>query len=152
MIDMTIKNTILLIALCLFHLTLWGCAAPLAVQEIGSISPVAFGRIGRGEGDSSWLAHFEDVVEATESAGKALSLKLDKKKLEKDKIFFHYVDVKGNQLDVLLERRTATMTYARFDVGLFGSRSMGHLMIRQIIFELKQAHAFLRDWQPAEQN
>jgi hypothetical protein len=147
-----IKNAILLVALCPFYLTLWGCAAPLAVQEIGSISPVAFSHIGDGGGDSSWLAHYEDVVEATKRAGKALSLKLDKKKPGKDKIFFHYVDDKGNQLNVLIERRTTTMTNARFDVGLFGTRSMGHLMIQQIIFELKQADAFLRDWQPAEKN
>ena len=53
-------------------------------------------------------------------------------------------------MEVLIERRTETMTYARFDVGLFGSKSMGQLMVRQIIFEMTLADKFIRDWHPAE--
>jgi len=52
-------------------------------------------------------------------------------------------------LDVLIEHRTDTMTYARFDVGWFGSKSMGRLMARQIVFEMTEAGVFLRNWHPA---
>jgi hypothetical protein len=52
-------------------------------------------------------------------------------------------------LNVLIERRTETLTYALFDVGLFGSKSLGRLMARQIVFEMAEAGAFLRNRHPA---
>jgi hypothetical protein len=149
-LNVTIKNTAYLIALCLFFTGLCGCTVPLAMQGLSSSSPVAFSYIGKGKADSSWLARYDDVVRATLRAGQALSLKLERKDIEKDQTVFHYVDGKGKELDVLIERRTETMTYARFDVGWFGSRAMGRLMARQIVFEMTEAGAFLRDWQPAE--
>ena len=42
------------------------------------------------------------------------------------------------------------MTRARFNVGLFGSESIGRLMARQIIVEVAEAKDFLRDWHPTE--
>ena len=53
-------------------------------------------------------------------------------------------------MDILIERRTETMTYARFSVGVFGSKSMGQLMVRQIIFEVNAEGKFIRDWHPVE--
>lgn len=147
---MTIKNSVYLISLGLFFSGLCGCTAPLAVQGLSSTSPVAFSYIGRGKGDSFWLAHYDDVIQATEQAGQTLSLELEKKMIEKDHTKFQYADGRGNHLEIMIERRTETMTYARFDVGFFGSRSMGRLMVRQIIFEMTEAGAFLRDWQPKE--
>ena len=55
-------------------------------------------------------------------------------------------------MEVLIERRTETMTYARFDVGLLGPKSMGRLMARQIVFEMVEADAFIRGWLPNENN
>ena len=82
-------------------------------------------------------------------AGQALSLKLDNQRIEKDKTVHYYIDGKGKKLNVLIERRTETLTYALFDVGLFGSKSLGQLMARQIVFEMAEAGAFLRNRHPA---
>ena len=147
---MTVKGAVLLTGLFFLFVGLSGCAAPLAMQGLSSSSPVAFSYLGRGKGDSFWLARYDDVVRATLRAGQVLSLKLEKKEIKKDQTFLHYIDGKGEELDVLLERRTDTMTYARFDVGWFGSKSMGRLMARQIVFEMTEAGVFLRKWHPAE--
>ena len=147
---MTIKKAAFLTVWCLVFFGLCGCTAPLAMQGLSSSSPVAFSYIGRGKGESAWLALFDDVVKATQRAGQALSFKLEKKKIEKDQTVFNYVDGKGKRLDIMIERRTETLTYARFDVGTFGSRSIGRLMARQIIFEMTEAGAFLRNWSPTE--
>ena len=55
-------------------------------------------------------------------------------------------------MNVRIERRTETVTSAQFDVGLFGSKSMGRLMARQIVFEKAEAGAFLHCWHPTENN
>ena len=146
---MTIKKVVFLIGLAMVAAGLGGCAAPLALQGLSSSSPVAFSYIGRGKADSCWLARYDDVVLAVQRAGQALSLKLEKKKSGKDQMVFDYIDDYGQQLALLIERRTATVTYARFDVGWFGSRSMARLMARQIISEITEAGAFLRNWHPA---
>jgi len=135
---------------CLFLTCLCGCAAPLAMQAFSSSGPVAFNSIGRGKGDSSWLARYDDVVQATLRAGQVLSLKLEKKEVGKDQTVFQYIYGKEKKLDILIERRTETVTYARFSVGMFGSKTMGRLMVRQIVFEMNQEGKFLRDLHSAE--
>jgi len=143
------KSVVFPAVFCLLLTGVCGCTAPLALLGLGSAAPVAFNSSGRGKGDSSWLARYDDVVQATLHAGQVLSLKLEKEVIGKDQTVFLYIDGKGNKLEVMIERRTETMTYARFDVGLFGSKSMGQLMVRQIIFEMTQADNFIRDWNPA---
>jgi len=144
------KSALLPAVFCLLLTLLFGCTAPLALPGLSGAAPVAFNSTGRGEGDSSWLARYDDVVHATLRAGQALSLKLEKKEIGKDQTVFKYIDEKGKKLGVLIERRTETVTYARFSVGLFGSRAIGHLMVRQIIFEMNEEGKFLRDWHPVE--
>ena len=129
---------------------LCGCAAPLAMQGISSGAPVAFNSTGRGEGDSAWFARYDDVVQATLNAGQKLSFKLEKKMIGRDQSTFNYTDDKGTKLEILVERRTETLTRVWFNVGLFGSISIGRLMARQIVFEIAEADKFLRDWHPAE--
>ncbi len=90
----------------------------------------------------------EQVVSA---AGQKLSLTLEKKIIGVDKSTFNYIDDRGSRLEILIERRTETVTWARFNVGLFGSTSMGRLMARQIVIEVAEADKFLRDWHPAEE-
>jgi len=142
-----IKKLVVLPALfCLFLASLSGCTAPLVFQGVSSGAPVAFNSTGRGQGDSTWLARYDDVAQATLRAGQALSLTLEKKKIGSDQSIFHFIDDKGYKLQILLERRSETMTYARFKVGWFGSTSMGRLMARQIVFEIVEANAFLRNW------
>jgi len=147
---MIVKRVVLGAVFCLLLTGLWGCTAPLALQGLGSATPVAFNATGMGAGDSAWLAHYDDVVQATLRAGEVLSLNLEKKEIGEGQTVFRYMDGKGKKMDILIERRTETMTYARFSVGLFGSKSMGQLMVRQIIFEMNTGGKFFRDWHPVE--
>ena len=144
------KSVLLASVVCLLLTLLSGCTAPLALPGLNGTTPVAFNSTGSGKGDSSWHARYDEVVQATLRAGQALSLKLENKEIGKDQTVFKYSDEKGKKLGVLIERRTETVTYARFSVGLFGSRAIGHLMVRQIIFEMEEEGKFLRDWHPAE--
>ena len=144
------KSVVLRAVFCLLLTGLCGCAAPLALQGLGSATPVAFNATGMGEGDSAWLVRYDDVVQATLRAGEVLSLNLEKKEIGEDQTVFQYMDGKGKKMNILIERRTETMTYARFSVGLFGSKSMGQLMVRQIIFEMNTGGKFFRDWHPVE--
>ena len=144
------KRVVLRAVFCLLLTGLCGCAAPLALQGLGSATPVAFNATGMGEGDSAWLARYDDVVQATLRAGEVLSLNLEKKEIGEDQTVFQYMDGKGKKMNILIERRTETMTYARFSVGVFGSKSMGQLMVRQIIFEVNAEGKFIRDWHPVE--
>jgi hypothetical protein len=144
------KRVVLRAVFCLLLTGLCGCAAPLALQGLGSATPVAFNATGMGTGDSAWLARYDDVVQATLRAGEVLSLNLEKKEIGEGQTVFRYIDGMGKKMDILIERRTETMTYARFSVGLFGSKSMGQLMVRQIIFEVNAEGKFIRDWHPVE--
>ncbi|MBW2251744.1 MAG: DUF3568 family protein [Deltaproteobacteria bacterium] len=144
------KNMAIPALFCLFLTFLCGCAAPLAMHGVSSGVPVAFNSTGIGEGDSAWFARYDDVVQATLDAGEKLSFKLEKKMIGIDQSDFYFIDEKGKKLKILIERRTETVTWARFDVGLFGSASIGRLMARQIVIEMAEADKFLRDWHPAE--
>jgi hypothetical protein len=146
-----IKKIMVIPALFYLFLTcLFGCTAPLALQGLSSGTPVAFNSTGRGKGDSAWFARYDDVVQATLNAGQKLSFKLEKKEIGKDQSAFYFLDDKGNKLEILIERRTENLTWARLNVGWFGSASIGRLMARQIVFEMAEAGKFLRDWHPAE--
>jgi hypothetical protein len=127
-----------------------GCTTSIALQGLSSGAPVAFNSAGRGKGESAWLASYDDVVQATVRAGKALSLELEEKENRTDRSVFDFIDEMGNELDVLIERRTATVTYVRFNVGPFGTTSIGRLMARQIVFEMIESGTFLRKFHPEE--
>jgi len=135
---------------CLFLMCLCGCASSLATQGLSNGVPVAFNSTGSGTGDSAWFARYEDVVQATLDAGQKLSLKLEEKTIGMDQSVLNFIDDMGSELEMLIERRTETVTWAQFDVGWFGSSSIGRLMARQIVIEMAEADKFLRDWHPAE--
>ena len=128
-----------------------GCLSPLAINAVGSAgsaAPVASNNLGGGKGESFWIAQYDDVIEAVLQAGEVLSLELREKKIEQDQASFRFQDAKAERIDLLIERRTDTMTSILFDVGWFGSVAFGRLMFRQIISELDEAGDFLEDWIP----
>ena len=79
-----------------------------------------------------------------------MNINLEKKEIGEDQTVFRYIDSRGKKIDIKIERRSETVTYARFSVGLFGSRTVGQLLVRQIIFELNKEGKFLRDMVPVE--
>ena len=128
-----------------------GRLSPFAISTVGSAgsaAPVASNNLGGGKGESFWIAQYDDVIEAVLQAGEVLSLELREKKIEQDQASFRFQDAKAKKIDLLIERRTDTMTSILFDVGWFGSAAFGRLMFRQIISELDEAGDFLEDWIP----
>jgi hypothetical protein len=131
---------------------LGGCLSPLAIQAVGGAAggsaPSASEYRGAGKGESYFIAHYEEVIQAVLKAGKILSLELEEKKVDKDGASLRYFGGKANKINLLIEPRTETMTSIIFDVGWSGSIAFGRLMSRQIHFELEEAGAFLVDWTP----
>jgi hypothetical protein len=128
-----------------------GCLSPLALSTMGtagSNAPVVFNHLGGGQGESFCIAEYDHVIAATLRTAEALSLVEKEKNAEKDQTFFRYYDAKKDKIDLLIERRSATMTSIKFNVGWFGSLAFGRLMMQQIIFELKESKSFLEDWTP----
>jgi len=126
-----------------------GCPSPLVLNTMGpaaSSSPVAFNHSGGGQGESFWIAKYDDVIAATLRAGETLSLEVKEKKLEKGQALFRFYDAKKARIDLFIERRSVTMTSIKFDVGWFGSVALGRLLARQIIDELNESDSFLEDW------
>ena len=136
-------------ALLIFLICNVGCLSPLAINTVGSAgsaAPVASNNLGGGRGESFWIAQYDDVIEAVLQAGEVLSLEVKEKKIEQDQASFRFQDAKAERIDLLIERRTDTMTYILFDVGWFGSVAFGRLMFHQIISELDEAGDFLEHW------
>ena len=131
----------------LFLACLCGCASPLTVSDVSGV-PAVFTSTGSGTGDSAWFARYDDVVQATLDAGQKLSLELREKTIGTDKSDLYFIDDKGSKIEVSIERRSETVTLVGFNIGLFGSTSMGRLMARQIIFEVVAAGSFLGNWHP----
>jgi hypothetical protein len=126
-----------------------GCLSPLAINtagSAGSAAPVASENLGGGRGETFWNAQYRDVIKAVLQAGENLSLELSEERVEQDQAFFRFKDAKAERVDLLIERRTDTMTYILFDVGWFGSVAFGRLMLSQIISELDEAGDFLKHW------
>jgi hypothetical protein len=109
-------------------------------------APVAFNTEGAGRGESFWLAKYDDVVAAAMRTGEALSLQLADKSVEDNQTSLRFIDDTGEWIDLLIERRTDTMTSIRFNLGWRGSVAFGRLVARHLIHELTQSESFLEKY------
>ena len=142
---------IALISLAFLAVMNTGCLSSSALYSLWSASataPVTFEAEGRGQAEGFWIARFDDVVAATLSAGQALSLELKEKSIQASQAGIHYADLKGKQIKLFIEIRTDTVTSMHIDIGWFGSVGLARLLVRQVVFELYEAGAFLQDWRP----
>jgi len=146
------KHALTLFAPILYITILSGCLSPLAIQAVGGaaggVAPATSDYRGAGKGESYFIARYEDVIQAVLKTGEVLSLELKEKKVDQDSASIEYYGGKENKINLLIERRTKTMTSILFDVGWSGSIAFGRLMARQVIVELDKAEAFLVDWTP----
>jgi len=144
------RHGIAFFVLVVFIMINSGCMSPFVMQAAGGAAggagPSSSEYLGRGKGESYFIARYEDVITAVMRAGEVLSLEMKEKKIDAHRSSIRYDDGKANKIKLLIERRTDTMTSIVFDVGWFGSIAFGRLMARQIIAELDQAGAFLEDW------
>jgi hypothetical protein len=144
------KRTLLVVAPIICITVLSGCLSPIAIQAVGGAAggaaPSTSDYRGGGKAESYFIARYEDVMQAVLKAGETLSLELKEKKVDEDQASFEYYGGKANRINLLIERRTETMTSILFDVGWTGSIAFGRLVARQIIIELDEADAFLEEW------
>jgi len=130
-----------------------GCMAPVAFQAAGAISgasPVAMNLAEKGKAESYWVARYADVVVATARAAQVLSLELLGKKPEHDRTSFRYGYSKGQEVQIIIEYQTATMTSLQIDYGVAGAAAFANLLGREIALELHRAGAFLEDPWPQQ--
>jgi TPR repeat protein len=142
------KHTVGLSVWAVFLLTCSGCMAPVAFQAagaVGSTSPVAINLAEKGKAESYWVARYSDVVAATERAAQVLSLELLEKKSEAERTTLRYGYSKGQNVEIMVEHQTATMTSAQINYGLSGAAAFANLLAREIAVELHKAGDFLED-------
>ncbi len=127
-----------------------GCISPClfgpSVNVGSSAGQAGVSRYETGRVKSLELARYEDVVEATRRAGEAISLELQKEATDTDRTTLSYIDGKNEKVKVLIERRTATLTYVQIDVGWFGSKGLALVVINQIIYEISSKGGYLQGW------
>jgi hypothetical protein len=124
-----------------------GCASAVVVSGMGAAPSGVSQASGFGSKVVSFqIVHYQDAVEATILAAKSLSLAGEEEKMGDKRSTFRYMDEKGQNIAVVIERRTETVTAFSVDAGFFGSRAMTRLVLRQIIDEIADAGNFLEDW------
>src|SRR6478752_7461966 len=116
-----------------------GCAA-ISIATVGTVAGLAASTVDTGADlykmgklDAADLATFDDVVAATKAAAKEMGLAL-KGLFATPPGYYRliYVDDRGGQGTVTIQRRTATLTHTRIDVGLFGSEPVARLFLARV--------------------
>ena len=119
-----------------------GCTVSPNPDSFETSSPVAFNFLGSRKIESFWLAPFDQVVKATDSAASALALAVAEREIGADTATYRFRDRKAEQLRLVVEQRTAALTAIHFDVVEGGSVALARLFGRQIIIELTEAGVF----------
>ena len=116
-----------------------GCAAvPLAAA--GTLAGLAATSVDTGAGlyslgklDTAELATFDDLFAATRAAGAEMGFALSGRSTRPGGwAQLEYVDDRGARTTVTVQRRTATLTRCRIDVGVFGSETTARLFLRRL--------------------
>jgi hypothetical protein len=129
----------MLAVLCILLASTYGCSACVVGSAVtvgagaaeAGVTRFELGKVTRFE-----IARYEDVIEASRLAAEDLSLDLKEEKIETNRASFRYRDDKNQKIDLLIERRTETITYIIVDVGIFGPKGLGLLVLNQILVEL----------------
>jgi hypothetical protein len=125
--------------LAAFALTGGGCAG-VPIATVGTVAGLAASTVDTGADlyklgklDAADLATFDEVIAATKSA--ATEMRFALKGVTATPVGFCrlvYADDQGGQLTVTIQRRTATLTRTRIDVGLFGSEPTARLFLARL--------------------
>jgi hypothetical protein len=120
-----------------------GCSIPLIAGGM-SAAPggASYASSIDGKIESYQIASYKDTLAATRRAAESLSLEVKKQEIAADQALFQFADLKDRRVDLVIEQRTATMTYLKVDTGWFGPHGMGHLLLGQILNEISEAGGF----------
>jgi hypothetical protein len=141
-------NTILLIsAVCFFLITTTACTTATLITGMSAAPSGVSSASGLGSKVRSYqLVRYEDAVEAAQRAADTLSLENQEKDIKEGRAHLRYMNEKEEVIDIIIERRTATITFIQVDVGFFGPTGMSRLMLLQILDEIEEAGDFLEKW------
>lgn len=124
-----------------------GLSAATAITTAAGASPAVVQQIGSGESDVYWIAAFGDVDKAVRRAGNRLTLSIEAEEAnDAGDRRYAFADARGGEIEVIVERRTETVTRARFDIDWQDIDGFVELFVQQIAQELEEADAFLVDW------
>ncbi|MEJ2282702.1 MAG: DUF3568 family protein [Desulfobacterales bacterium] len=117
-----------------------GCTTSLLVGSMSAApSGATYVSTVGGKIESYQAVTFENALKATRLAVATLSLDVKQEEIDADRASFQYADKNGHRMDVVIEQRTATMTYLMVNTGWFGVHGMGRLLMRQILLEISDA-------------
>lgn len=124
-----------------------GCVAavPVATGIAGAV-PAVRQQFEHGEEDSYWIARFDDVVNASLQAQEKLSMKIKEKTIKEKHAKLTLADDRDEEISLLIERLTDTVTRVHFVTGSQAFEGFAHLFSRQIVQELKDKNAFVVQW------
>jgi hypothetical protein len=91
------------------------------------------------------LVPYEDAVKGTIRAAQALSLENKKKEIKESRAKLRYADEKDQVVDIIIERRSATITTIQANAGFFGPNGFSRLMLLQILKELNKTGVYPED-------
>jgi hypothetical protein len=116
-----------------------GCAIPLVVGGM-SAAPGGATYVSSIEGkiESYQIASYQDTLAATRRAAASLSLEVKKEEITAEQASFQFADLKDRKVDLVIEQRTATMSYLKIDTGWFGPLGMSRLLLSQILDEISK--------------
>jgi hypothetical protein len=119
-----------------------GCTVGPNAGSFETSSPVAFNFLSSRKIESFWLAPFDQVVHATDSAAGVLALVVAEREIGAGTAAYRFRDRKAEQMRLVVEQRTDALTAVHFDIGDDGSVALARLFGRQIIIELTEAGVF----------
>jgi hypothetical protein len=142
------RNALALVVLWLLLTGTYGCGCltgssftiGTGAAETGA-SSFEMGRVR-----SFQVARYDDVIEATRRAAEALSLEQKEEKIADNLTSFSYLDDKKTSIHITVERRSDSLSYIVIHTGLFGSKAMAIVIMKQIINELAEAGKYLEEW------
>lgn len=124
-----------------------GCTTGILISGASSAPAGVSGASGIGSKVASYqVVRYEDAVKCAIRAAEALSLHHTSKEIKEDRAELRYADEKDQSVDIVIERRSASLTTIEVNAGIFGPNGFTRLVLLQIIEELEQAKAYLEDW------
>ena len=123
-----------------------GCTTGTLISGMSSASSGVSHTSGPGSKVVSYkIVPYEDAVKGTIRAAEALSLENKKKEIKESRAKLRYADEKDQVVDIIIERRTATITTIQADAGFFGPKGFSRLMLLQILKELNKTGVYPED-------
>jgi len=66
-------------------------------------------------------------------------LEVKQEEIDADRVSFQYADNGDRWVNIVIEQRTATLTYLKVTTGMFGDHGLGRILTRQILLEISDA-------------